>query len=62
MARHITRDYLFEYTFVPIVSLMTGHPLRPFDLLALGILPTCVTAVTFGLLVNQVHPTTAQGV
>ena len=45
-----------------LLGLITGDPLHQFDLLALGFLPTCVTAVMFGLLMNQAQPTEPQGV
>lgn len=39
-----------------LLSLITGDTLHQFDLLAVGFLPTCVTAVMLGLLMNQAQP------
>jgi hypothetical protein len=39
-----------------LLSLITGDTWDQFDLLAVGFLPTCVTAVMFGLLMNQAQP------
>ena len=44
-----------------LLGLITGDPLHQFDLLALGFLPTCVTAVMIGLLMNQAQPTEPRG-
>lgn len=40
-----------------LLSLMTVHPLYQFDILVVGLLPPCVTAVVFYMLLNQVQPT-----
>lgn len=45
-----------------LLGLITGDTLGQFDLLALGKLPACVTAVMLALLLNQAQPTEPQGV
>ena len=45
-----------------LLGLITGDTLHQFDLLAVGFLPTCVTAAMFWLLMNQAQPTEPQGV
>ncbi len=44
-----------------LLALITGNPLHQFDFLLLGFVPTCVTAVVLGLLMNRVQPTGPQG-
>ena len=39
-----------------LLGLVTGESLNQFGLLALGFLPTCVTAITLALLMNQAVP------
>ena len=39
-----------------LLGLITGNTLDQFGLLALGFVPTCVTAVILGLLLNLAHP------
>lgn len=41
---------------------VTGNTLSEFDVLALGILPACVTAVTLAFLINQAAPSERQGI
>jgi hypothetical protein len=44
-----------------LLGLITGDTLHQFDLLALGFLPTCVTAAMLALLMNQAQATEPQG-
>jgi hypothetical protein len=45
-----------------LLGLITGDTLDQFGLLAMGFVPTCVTAVMLALLMNQAHPAEAQGI
>jgi len=44
-----------------LLGLITGKTLDQFGLLAMGVLPACVTAVVLALLINQTQPARPQG-
>jgi hypothetical protein len=45
-----------------LLRLVTGNTLSGFDVLALGVLPACVTAVALAFLINQAAPSEPQGI
>ncbi len=45
-----------------LLRLVTGNTLSEFDVLALGVLPACVTAVVLAFLINQAAPSEPHGI